>query len=171
LGKNLIQLQVLEPALLAALDLDQVMETPGDLKNASTPVSAPGVGLAFETLRVKGRQISAIVHTGYRATFFLLVFLWFRLAIVSTTSFAVSTVFLLDANAPMEVGRRHNGSGGLLGQNKLILSTCYQLPNACQLHCNPQGRSYLAVTRCCQMMLRSAFTCHGGVVTSEHIRM
>ena len=41
LGKNLIQLQVLEPALLAALDLEQVMETPGDMKNAFTPVCRP----------------------------------------------------------------------------------------------------------------------------------
>jgi hypothetical protein len=45
---------------------------------------------------------------------------------VSTTSFAASTVFLLDANAPMEVGRRHNGNGGLLGQNQQVLITCYQ---------------------------------------------
>ena len=32
---------------------------------------------------------------------------------------------LLDANAPMEVGRRHNGNGGLLGQNQQILISCY----------------------------------------------
>jgi hypothetical protein len=33
---------------------------------------------------------------------------------------------LLDANAPMDVGRRHNGNGGLLGQNQQILISCYQ---------------------------------------------
>jgi hypothetical protein len=45
---------------------------------------------------------------------------------VSTISFAASTVFLLDANAPMEVGWCQNGNGGLLGQNQQILITCHQ---------------------------------------------
>jgi len=45
---------------------------------------------------------------------------------VSSTSCAASTVFLLDTNAPMEVGRRHNEKRRLLGQNQQILITCYQ---------------------------------------------
>lgn len=44
---------------------------------------------------------------------------------VSSISCAASTVFLLDANAPMKVGRRHNWNDGLPGQNQQILITCY----------------------------------------------
>ena len=48
------------------------------------------------------------------------------LVMVPTIRLATSTVYLPDADAPMEVGRCHNGNVGLFGQFQQIRITRYQ---------------------------------------------